>query len=127
MICAVTALRDIRSAETVRPMNATRDIALKASPQEPVYTDPLSRKALEFSWKYPLTTQVRDFEGMQAEDIQPGSLVLVDSNRLDWLHVNVSRWLTKDYGYHPPAFASKAPASWKVMQRGMYATLYRVP
>jgi hypothetical protein len=63
---------------------------------------------------------------MRAKDIKPGSFVFVDKFRLDWLKVNVSMWLTKDYGYHAPEFAGRAPESWDIVWKNESGVLYRV-
>ena len=95
-------------------------------PSDRLYTDPLSSKALEFYWGYPRKMNMINFEGMQPEDIKPGSFVLVNKYRLDWLNVNVSMWLTKEYGYHKPAFSGAAPDSWTRLWSNNGGTLYRV-
>lgn len=125
-VCAWATLMEVRDLRRTKPMYDVRQVASIVRATDTVYTDPLSRKALEFQWRYPAATGIRDFEGQGADAIAPGSFVLVDTNRLGWLSVNVSMWLTKDYGYHAPAFAKNAPAAWKVAWRNPYATLYRV-
>lgn len=132
---AVTALvlvggyvtfREVRDLARVKPMYETRQLADVVGPGDRVYTDPLSRKALAFFWKYPPSTGLQDFEGLGPDAVDHNSFVLVDKNRLNWLDVNVNMWLTKDYGYHAPQFAQASPSSWKVKWQNDYATLYRV-
>jgi len=128
-VIAVTGFvtfREARNLSTIQPMYETRKAAAMIPPGETIYTDPLSRKALEFYWRYAADRTIKDFEGADQSAIVPGSYVLVDKNRLAWLDVNVSMWLTKDYGYHEPAFSDAAPSGWDVRWRNQYATLYRV-
>ena len=118
--------RQVRDVSTRRPIYEIRDVAAMVKSSERVYSDPLSSKALEFLWGYPQGMRIVNYEGMRAEDIEPNSFVLVDKVRLDWLKVNVSMWLTKDYGYHEPEFASRPPESWKKVWQNDHASLYRV-
>jgi hypothetical protein len=124
--CVVTGLTEAQGLAHIRPIYDTRQVAARITPSDVLYTDPLTRKALEFHWKYPESTRLADFEGLGAEAVPSGSYVLLDTHRLRWLDANVSMWLTKDYGYHEPAFAKTRPASWKPLWRNPYATLYRV-
>jgi hypothetical protein len=118
--------REVRSVPELRAIYEIRELAAVVNSSERVYTDPLSSKALEFFWSYPPETRIVNFEGMRAEEIEPDSFVLVDKYRLDWLKVNVSMWLTKDYGYHEPEFAGHPPESWKKVWQNDHASLYRV-
>jgi hypothetical protein len=117
---------ELRDRGRVQPMYELRDLSRRVTPQDVVYADPLSRKGLEFYWKYPASTKLTDFEGLDASAIQPGSYVVVDTNRLQWLSVNVSMWLTKPYGYHAPSFAKQRPPAWKPVWRNAYSALYKV-
>ena len=126
VICGYYTFREVRGHAGIRPMYETRDVSAFVRPSDRVYTDPMTHKVLEFYWAYPAATRLVDFEGMQADAITPGSFVLVDTNRLKWLDVNVSMWLTEDYGYHAPAFAGRPPESWQPIWRNQYTTLYRV-
>ncbi len=125
-IAGYSAFRTVRDVDGIRSIYSVRHIAGLMNPADTVYTDPLTGKALEFFWKFPSSTGLVNFEGMRAEDIKPGSFVFVDKHRLDWLKVNVSMWLTKDYGYHEPEFSGRAPDSWTRLWRNEIATLYRV-
>lgn len=116
-------VRDLGQTKSVyEPIKATKLI----TPADRVYTDPLTTKSLEFSWKYPESMNVVDFEDMRADDIGPNSFVLIDRFRVAWLKVNVDMWLTNEYGYHEPEFFKKPPESWKVVWQNVHATLYRV-
>jgi hypothetical protein len=125
-ISAYSAFRQVRDIRDLRAILEIRQLARTIGPNESVYTDPLSGKAFEFFWKFPETTGLTNFEGMRHEQVTSNSYVLVDKYRLDWLNVNVGMWLTKDYGYHAPAFATGAPDGWKRRWRDDNATLYRV-
>ena len=126
LVAGHSTFRELRDLERVQPMYEVRALAGLVGPGDTIYTDPLSSKALEFYWKYPARTGIVDFEGMERAGVQPHSHVLVDKNRLDWLDVNVSMWLTKEYGYHEPEFSQAPPETWDVVWRNRYATLYRV-
>jgi 4-amino-4-deoxy-L-arabinose transferase-like glycosyltransferase len=127
VICGYLTLREVRDFSTIRPVYETGLPAALIAPQDTVYTDPLTQKSLEFQWKYPSATRIVDFEGARTAAVVPGSFVLLDHHRLRWLDVNVSMWLTSDYGYHEPEFAEAVPPSWQVLWRNAHATLYRVP
>ncbi len=119
--------REVQDVPVHASIYNTRDVAGLIKPSEKVYTDPLSAKALQFFWGYPSDMRTVNYEGMRTADVEPNSAVLVDTFRLDWLRVNVSMWLTSEYGYHAPEFSEKAPESWKIVWRDRNATLYRVP
>ena len=125
-VSAYYTFRQVRGIYGIRPLYEIREVARLVPPSEMVYTDPLSGKSLEFHWKYPHSARLVNFEGMAAEDVRPGSFVLVDRARLNWLKVNVGMWLTRDYGYHEPAFASAPPATWERLWGNQQSTLYRV-
>ncbi len=128
MVASTTAyslFRTVRDVDRIRSIYAIRQIAGLVHPADTVYTDPLTGKALEFFWSYPSSMGLVNFERMRAEDVKPGGFVLVDKHRLDWLKVNVSMWLTKDYGYREPEFTGRVPDSWKQLWRRGDATLYR--
>jgi hypothetical protein len=118
--------RQARNTSTIKSIYETKHVARLVKPTDTLYTDPLSGKALEFFWKYPSQSKIINFEGKESDEIAPHSFVLVDKFRLDWLKVNVSMWLTKDYGYHEPKFVGKPPGGWKIVWRSQHATLYRV-
>ena len=123
---AYSVFRAARDVDTTRTVFSIRHIASLMKPGSTVYADPLTGKALEFFWKYPPSTGLVNFEGLRVEDIKPGSFVFVDKYRLDWLKVNVSMWLTKDYGYHAPEFAGRVPESWEILWKNENAVLYRI-
>jgi len=125
-IAGYSVFRTVRDVDRIRSIYSVRQIAGLMNPTDMVYTDPLTGKALEFFWRFPSSTGLVNFEGMRAEDIKPGGFVFVDKHRLDWLKVNVSMWLTKDYGYHEPEFSGRAPDSWTRLWRNENGTLYRV-
>ncbi len=125
-LAGMVGLFEVRDMRRVKEIYEFREIAARLSANDPVYADPLSRKALEFFWQYPKSTRLADLEGLDEKHIAPGSYVIVDKTRLRWLDVNVSMWLTKDYGYHAPTFASVAPGSWRTVWRNQSSALYRV-
>jgi 4-amino-4-deoxy-L-arabinose transferase-like glycosyltransferase len=126
LISAYSVFRTVRDVERIQAIYSVRHIAGLMNPADTIYTDPLTGKALEFFWKFPPSMGLVNFEGMRIEDVTPGSFVFVDRHRLDWLKVNVSMWLTKDYGYHAPQFSRKSPDSWIQLWRNENGALYRV-
>ena len=126
VLAAGAGFSETRDLRRVKGIYEFRQIGARLSPADTVYADPLSRKALQFFWSYPQSTRLVDLEGLDEKAIAPASYVIVDKTRLQWLKVNVSMWLTKDYGYHAPSFASAQPASWKVVWRNQSSTLYKV-
>jgi 4-amino-4-deoxy-L-arabinose transferase-like glycosyltransferase len=125
-VSAYSVFRAVRDVNTTRAVFSIRQIAHLITPSTAVYTDPLTGKALEFFWRYPPSTGLVNFEGMRVQDIRPGSYVYVDKFRLDWLKVNVSMWLTKDYGYHAPEFAGRVPEAWEPVWKNENGALYRM-
>lgn len=121
-----SVFRAVGDVNATRTVFSIRHIASLVNPSTTVYADPLTAKALEFFWRYPPSTGLVNFEGMRVEDIKPGSFVFVDKHRLDWLQVNVSMWLTKDYGYHAPEFAKRVPESWEIVWQNANGVLYRI-
>ena len=116
----------IRGMQRVNSIYETRIVSTKVKPSDQIYTDPLTIKALEFYWGYPEKMNVINFEDLKTEEIPPNSFVLTDVTRVNWLKVNVSMWLTKDYGYKKPEFFDHPPKSWKTIWKNANAVLYRV-
>lgn len=125
-ISLYSIFREIKDMSMVRPIYEIRKLSKLVKPTDRIYTDPLSMKALEFYWHYPKAMNLVNFDGMKTGEIAPDSFVLADRFRLDWLKINVSMWLTKDYGYHEPEFFSDPPKSWKKVWQNNHATLYRI-
>ncbi|MEK6792109.1 MAG: glycosyltransferase family 39 protein [Deltaproteobacteria bacterium] len=125
-ICGYFTFYTLRGMERSRPAYELKNAVKLIKPSDTVYTDPLAAKSLEFFWGYPAKSNVVNFEDMKTTDVPVNSLVLVDAFRMDWLKVNVSMWLTRDYGYKEPEFATNPPANWKKLWKNAYATLYRV-
>ena len=112
--------------QRVRVVYDAKTAAQFINPSETVFTDPLSKKFLEFKWKYPREMKVVDFENIKAEEIPSGSFILFDQTRLDWLKINVDMWLTNDYGYHKPPFYEKPLKNWNLVWENYYTKLYKV-
>ncbi|MBI5236584.1 MAG: glycosyltransferase family 39 protein, partial [Deltaproteobacteria bacterium] len=125
-ISGYTTFYTLKGMERSRPAYELKNAVKLIKPSDTVYTDPLTAKSIEFFQGYPANPNVVNFEEMKTIDVPVNSLVLVDAFRMDWLKVNVSMWLTHDYGYKEPEFAADPPANWKRLWKNAYATLYRV-
>jgi hypothetical protein len=123
---AYMTFRGVRDQGLRTAYDATKEVTRIVRPTDPLYTDPLTAKALEFHWKYPDAMSVKDFEEMTPADVPSGSFVLIDRQRLNWLRINVgSYWLTRKYAYQGPRF-DPVPAGWKRVWSNSNAALYRV-
>lgn len=116
----------VRGMPQIRAIYEIKAVSNIVRPSDRLYTDPLVMKPMEFYWGYPEKMNFVNFEGMGVEEITSNSFVLIDHIRVDWLKVNVSMWLTKDYGYHEPEFFSNPPKAWKKVWQNGNAVLYKV-
>jgi len=74
---------------------------------------------LQFYGKFPENTDTRDFAGLSAENILPGSYVLINENKVEFLH--------KAYGYVAPLFYKQLPTDWQKEWFNGPVTLYKKP
>ena len=75
-----------------------------AGPADLVYTDNRTMVGMEFFWGYPDEANIRDFQGMGADEIPGGSYVLINRSRLSFL--------SEFYGYQLPEFYETVPDGW---------------
>ena len=85
----------------------------------PLYTDWRTPRVLEFFWRFKPATDVHDFAGMRAEEIPPGSLVLINRTKVESLKGM--------YSYKPPRFYSEIPKTWINRWHSDKGDLYLVP
>jgi hypothetical protein len=105
----------------VRPEQGVRDAASKLDAATTVYTDNRTAAALVFfrSGKIlPDDSKNVPFENVAITSMKPGSYVLIDKGRVDFL--------TASYDYHAPAFVAMPPPSWTKVWADKKVTLYRV-
>jgi 4-amino-4-deoxy-L-arabinose transferase-like glycosyltransferase len=104
-----------------------RDLRSFVQPASLLYTDTLSRRGLGFYWGYPAETKWIDFADVDSADqIRPGSLVLINTAYVDWLNRNAGMWLSPSTGYRNHDFYQNPPDSWnRIWQKGT-ARLYLV-
>lgn len=96
-------------------------------PSSSFYSDILTVRGLEFFSGYPAHTAWVDFEGVNSmEEMQPGSLVLVNRRYIGWLNKNGGMWLSKRSGYKKHEFYDHPPQSWKKIFENGNAVLYEV-
>jgi hypothetical protein len=77
--------------------------------------------------EYPSANKWIDFADLtSAAEIQPGSLVLVNTAYIEWLNRNGGMWLSPRAGYQKHAFYEKPPPAWKEVWRNGNARMYRV-
>lgn len=96
-------------------------------PEEQIYTDFISKRGLEFFWRYPDKMKIINFEGIKSsDDINAGSFVLINRRYADWLDTNSGMWLSDSSGYKKPEFFDHPPPSWKRVWGNANAALYHV-
>jgi hypothetical protein len=118
-----SALRSSPSAwaSEVRTLSST------IGPSTRLYTDTLSIRGFEFMRGYAGPAKWTDFADIASSDeIQPGSLVLVNRAYIEWLNRNGGMWLSPRAGYRKHAFYEKVPSSWQEVWRNGNARMYRV-
>ncbi|MDF0665638.1 MAG: glycosyltransferase family 39 protein [Nitrospira sp.] len=104
-----------------------RAISGMIKPSSHLYSDLLTLRGLEFFGGYPPHTAWVDFEEIDSiEEIQPGSLVMVNSRYLRWLDINKGMWLSKSSGYKNHEFYEHPPLLWKKLFENGNAVLYEV-
>jgi 4-amino-4-deoxy-L-arabinose transferase-like glycosyltransferase len=104
-----------------------RAIGSIVKPSSYFYSDILTIRGLEFFSGYPAYTAWIDFEELKSmEEMQPGSLVLVNRRYIAWLNKNGGMWLSKRSGYKKHEFYDHPPQSWKRIFENENAVLYEV-
>ena len=96
-----------------------RAISHLLTPADPLYTDSRSYFVLDFFWHYSKIMHAHDFAGMRAEDIQAGSFVLINKQRVEFLK--------SLYGYKAPQFYTGPPKLWVNKWHSDSADLYQIP
>ena len=95
-----------------------RTVSLELTPQDVIYTDSRTARMLRFFWGYPHRDRTKDFSGMDASDISPGSYVLVNWKKIDFVN--------KRFGSVRPKFYDHTPNNWRESLSIGEATLYWV-
>lgn len=104
-----------------------RVLSQRIPPSATVYTDAISKKGLEFFWKYSDDSSIINFEAMQStEMVKPGSYVFIQKEYLKWLTVNAGMWLSEGTVYRSPPFVTQQPAEWDRVYQSHNATLFQV-
>jgi len=128
LIGGYQAFRAVRDIGNIKAWKVdTRRASHDLSPEQTVFTDAISKKGLEFYWRYPDELKVIDFEGIKSTaDIPQGSYVLTNRQYVDWLVLNAGMWLTKNAVYKKPEFIDKPPRTWKRLWKNTNASLFEV-
>lgn len=127
LIGGYQTFRNFRDIRTTRAwIKETRAVSALLNPADPLYTDSMGIKELEFFWRYPNRTALTDFEGVKAGDIPQGSYVLLIPKHTDWIARNAGMWLSRNPVYKKPEFLDKVPPDWKTVWRDDDSGLYRV-
>jgi hypothetical protein len=104
-----------------------RTLSSKIVPSSPLYADTLSLRGLEFFHGYPGRTEWKDLSSVgSADQIRPGSLVLVNRAYVEWLNRNAGMWLSPKTGYAHHALYENPPPLWKRIWQSENARLYLV-
>jgi hypothetical protein len=98
----------------------TRPAAKVIAPDsaQPLYSDAMTLRGLEFFWEYRATRPMRDFGRMSAEEIPAGAEVLINPPEM--------QRMTDQIGYEPPPWTEKPPPQWKLERQWDGAALYTV-
>jgi hypothetical protein len=115
-------------------MSDVRLLDEHVTPATSVYADALSLRAFEFFDRYPATTRWTEFDDIStADQIAPGSLVIVNGHYLEWLQRNAGMWVnwpapgpTDFSGYRQHTFYKTAPPSWQLIWSNDNTRVYRV-
>jgi len=120
--------RSIRDVNSIKAWTSEVKVVSKlVRPSEKIYTDAISKKGLDFFWRYPEKMKTINFEGMKSsEDINARSFVLINRRYADWLDTNSGMWLSKSSSYKKPAFFKDPPESWETIWKNNNATLYHI-
>jgi 4-amino-4-deoxy-L-arabinose transferase-like glycosyltransferase len=115
--CALGTAVNVRTRWKSR---VERALAPIVAPTDRLYSDKRTIRVLTFFWRYPEEVSARDFQGMDASDIPPGSMVLINHDKLDFLK--------SSYDYAVPAFCEDVPPHWtpKRQWKTRRAVLYEV-
>lgn len=104
-----------------------RELSHQIGPDTPLYSDTLSLRGFEFFGGYPKENRWTDFQRVQsANEVEPGSLVLINPRYLEWLERNRGMWLSRREGYQTHAFFDTPPSSWVEVWENDNASLFRV-
>jgi len=122
LVCAMLALGCayglFRHARQGIGCPGLRSTARALKPDDIVYTDPNSLRALEFFRKFPATARVYEYTAIPAENLPVGSLVVANSHELERLH--------DLEGYEPPDYVRTPPPTWRLEWESGPIRIYRV-
>jgi len=104
-----------------------RELSGRIGPEVVLYSDTLTLRGLDFFEGYPGDNHWTDFQRIEsAAAIEPGSLVLINPQYLQWLERNRGMWLSRVAGYRIHPFFESPPPHWvKVWENGN-ASLFQV-
>ena len=107
--------------------NEVKEISQFVTPDQPLYTDILTIKGLEFFWRYPENMNIINFEQIKSsEEIMPGSLVMVNHAYLSWLKKMAGWFPTQSKEFRQLDFYEEPPINWEIIWHNDNAQLYNV-
>ena len=120
--------RSVRGVQSINDWTSeVRAVSAILKPADKVYTDSISIKGLEFSWRYPIKYGAINFEGLeQTSKPEAGSFVFINQRYINWLVNNAGMWLNNGPKYSSPFFLESISPSWKIIWQNSNATLYKV-
>lgn len=111
--CVVGLIRNI-ATRVASPVE--RQVSALLRPDATLLTDSRTAMVLRFFWKYPEFMGTCDFQGMETRDVPDGAYVLINRDRVDFLH--------SAYGSEPPKYYQEVPTHWQLKWRARRAELY---
>lgn len=127
LVCTYHLYLEVKYGHRVRESWSSdiRKISRDLPSSSTIYTDAISKKGLEFFWRYPDHANINNFEGMTSTRmIHTGSYVLIQNKYLRWLNINAGMWLSDGRIYRQPPFVTDPPPGWNIVFQGKDTSLF---
>jgi len=115
-ICTAGIVKNVKDGPQCK---IERKISQELSVEDEIFTDYRTENALNFFWKYPSQTKIREFSGLDVTDISPGAYVFINRDKVNTLN--------KLHNYKLPSFYHQIPENWQVKMSMEQKILYWVP
>ncbi len=128
MLGAYKTFREYRGeAERDAWRSGITEVYKNISPEDHIFTDPISEMGLKFFWSYPEKECFSNLEHIRdISDVEQNSYILINKRYIKWLNDNAGMWLSDISGYHLASFLSNPPSEWSIVWRNDHAILYKV-
>ena len=128
MLGAYKTLREYRGeAARIAWRSGVTEVYRLISPDNHIFTDPISEMGLNFFWSYPEKESYSNLEDLKdSSQVEQNSYVLINKRYIKWLNENAGMWLSDISGYHLASFLNNPPSQWDIVWRNDHAVLYKV-